>query len=94
MNTEKMNGGFANLSIMYRRLKRVFVPYEDRIDSLSLILDIKAVIDNLMEFRLTNRDNIFLERQVKEALHMHSKLVECYHKKFGEFPFEIVELAQ
>ena len=94
MNTEKMNGGFANLTIIYRRLKRVFVPYEDRIDSLSLILDIKAVIDNLMEFGLTHRDNIFLERQVKEALHMHSKLVECYHKKFGEFPFEIVELAQ
>ena len=63
-------------------------------DSISLIMDVQNVIRNLMEFRLENRENKFLERQIKEIAHLQSSLVERYQKRFGEFPFEIVELVQ
>ena len=94
MKAEKKSG-LVNLSIIYRRLKRIFF------DSLEMkqrlrkqILDIQESVRYLMSFRKNNQENDWSEAMIQYSLKLQSKLLTRYQKKFGEFPFEIVELTQ
>ena len=95
MNYKKMNGGFANLSIIYRRLKRIFFDsFEMKQRLRKQILDIQDSVRYLMSFRNNNQENDWSEAMIQYSLKLQSKLLTRYQKKFGEFPFEIVELTQ
>ena len=95
MNYKKMNGGFANLSIIYRRLKRIFFDsFEMKQRLRKQILDIQDSVRYLMSFRKNNQENDWSEAMIQYSLKLQSKLVDKYRKRFGEFPFEIVEVAQ
>ncbi len=94
MKTEKMIG-LHNLSIIYRRLKRIFFDYFEMKQRLrKQILDIQDSVRYLMTFRKNNPENDWSETMIQYSLKLQSKLLTRYQKKFGEFPFEIVELAQ
>ena len=47
-----------------------------------------------MSFRKNNQENDWSEAMIQYSLKLQSKLLTRYQKKFGEFPFEIVELTQ
>ena len=92
---KKMNGGFTNLSIIYRRLKRIFFDsFEMKQKLRRQILDIQDSVMYLMSFRKNNQENDWSEAMIQYSLKLQSKLSTRYQKKFGEFPFEIVELTQ
>ncbi len=95
MNYKKMNGGFANLSIIYRRLKRIFFDsYRNKSKLRKEILDIQESIRYLMALKKSNRDNNWTETIIRYSLKLQNKLLARYQKIYGEFPFEIVEPAQ
>ena len=95
MNYKKMNGGFVNLSIIYRRLKRIFFDsFEVKQRLRKQILDIQDSVRYLMSFRKNNQENGWSEAMIQYSLKLQSKLLTRYQKRFGEFPFEIVELTQ
>ena len=94
MKTEKMIG-LSNLSIIYRRLKRIFFDsFEMKQRLRKQILDIQDSVWYLMSFRRNNQENDWSEAMIQYSLKLQSKLLNRYQKKFGEFPFEIVELTQ
>ncbi|MCL4336118.1 MAG: hypothetical protein M1344_02665 [Candidatus Thermoplasmatota archaeon] len=95
MNYKKMNGGFANLSIIYRRLKRIFFDsYKMKQRLRKEILDIQESVRYLMSFRKHNQENDWTETLIRHSLKLQNSLLQKYQKKFGEFPFEIVEVSQ
>ncbi len=95
MNYKKMNGGLADLTIIYRRLKRIFIDsYKKKLNLRKQILDIQESVRYLMAFRKSNQDNDWSEALIRYSLKLQNSLMEKYQRKFGEFPFEIVELAQ
>ncbi len=95
MNYKKMNGGFANLSIIYRRLKRIFFDsYRNKSKLRKEILDIQESVRYLMALKKSNQDNNWTEAIIRYSLKLQNKLLARYQKIYGEFPFEIVELAQ
>ena len=90
-----MNGGFANLSIIYRRLKRIFFDsYRNKSKLRKEILDIQESVRYLMALKKSNQDNNWTEAIIRYSLKLQNKLSARYQKIYGEFPFEIVELAQ
>ena len=92
---KKMNGGLHNLTIIYRRLKRIFFDsYRNKSKLMKEILDIQESVRYLMAMKNSNNDNNWTEAIIRYSLKLQSKLLSRYQKKFGEFPFEIVELAQ
>ncbi len=94
MNYKKMNGGFANLSIIYRRLKRIFFDsYRNKSKLRKEILDIQESVRYLMALKKSNQDNNWTEAIIRYSLKLQNKLLARYQKIYGEFPFEIVELA-
>lgn len=94
MNYKKMNG-LSNLSIINRRLKRIFFdPYRMKQRLRKEILDIQESVRYLMSFRKYNQENDWSETMIHYSLKLQNKLLSRYQKKFGEFPFEIVEVAQ
>ena len=48
----------------------------------------------LMALRESKQANDWTETIIRYSLKLQNKLLTRYQKKFGEFPFEIVELAQ
>ena len=95
MNYKKMNSGFANLTIIYRRLKRIFFDsYETKNRLRSEILDIQESVRYLMALRKSNQANDWIETIIRYSLKLQNKLLARYQRTYGEFPFEIVELAQ
>ena len=95
MNYKKMNGGFANLTIIYRRLKRIFFDsYRNKSKLRKEILDIQESVRYLMALKKSNQDNNWTETIIRYSLKLQNKLLARYQKIYGEFPFEIVELAQ
>ena len=95
MNYKKMNGGFANLSIIYRRLKRIFFDsYRNKSKLRKEVLDIQESVRYLMALKKSNQDNNWTEAIIRYSLKLQNKLLAKYQKIYGEFPFEIVELAQ
>ena len=95
MNYKKMNGGFANLSIIYRRLKRIFFDsYRNKSKLRKEILDIQESVRYLMTLKKSNQDNNWTEAIIRYSLKLQNKLLARYEKIYGEFPFEIVEVAQ
>ena len=95
MNYKKMNGGFANLSIIYRRLKRIFFDsYRNKSKLRKEILDIQESVRYLMALKKSNQDNNWTEAIIRYSLKLQNKLLARYQKIYGEFPFEIVELVQ
>ena len=94
MKTEKMIG-LSNLSIIYGRLKRIFFDsFEMKQKLRKQILDIQDSVRYLMSFRKNNQENDWSEAMIQYSLKLQNKLLTRYQKKFGEFPFEIVELTQ
>ena len=94
MSTEKMIG-LSNLSIIYGRLKKIFFdPYKMKQRLRKEILDIQESVRYLMSFRKNNQENDWSEAMIQYSLKLQSKLMTRYQRKFGEFPFEIVELTQ
>ena len=92
---KKMNGGLADLTIIYRRLKRIFIDsYKKKLNLRKQILDIQESVRYLMVFRKSNQENDWSEALIRYSLKLQNSLMEKYQRKFGEFPFEIVELAQ
>ncbi len=92
---KKMNGGLTNLSIIYRRLKRIFLgSYENKNRLRSEILDIQESVRYLMDLRKSSQDNNWTETIIRYSLKLQNKLLAKYQRIYGEFPFEIVELAQ
>ena len=90
-----MNGGFANLSIIYRRLKRIFFDsYRNKSKLRKEILDIQESVRYLMALKKSNQDNNWTEAIIRYSLKLQNKLLARYEKIYGEFPFEIAELAQ
>ncbi len=90
-----MNGGFANLNVIYRRLKRIFFDsYRNKSRLRKEILDIQESVRYLMALKRSNQDNNWTEVIIRYSLKLQNKLLVRYQKKFGEFPFEIVEVAQ
>ena len=95
MKGEKMNGGLSNLSIIYSRLKRIFLdPYRVKQRLRKESLDIQESVRYLMSFRKYNQENDWSETMIHYSLKLQNKLLSKYQKKFGEFPFKIVEVAQ
>ena len=95
MNYKKMNGGFANLSIICRRLKRIFFDsYGNQCKLRKEILDIQESVRYLMAMKNSNNDNNWTEAIIRYSLKLQNKLLARYQKIYGEFPFEIVELVQ
>ena len=95
MNYKNMNGGLHNLYIIYRRLKRIFIDsYKKKLNLRKQILDIQESVRYLMVFRKSNQENDWSEALIRYSLKLQNSLMEKYQRKFGEFPFEIVELAQ
>ncbi len=95
MNYKKMNGGLHNLSIIYRRLKRIFFDsYRNKSKLRKEILDIQESVRYLMALKKSNQDNNWTEAIIRYSLKLQNKLLARYRKIYGEFPFEIVELAQ
>ena len=95
MNHKKMNGGLADLTIIYRRLKRIFFDsYETKNRLRSEILDIQESVRYLMALRKSNQANDWIEAIIRYSLKLQNKLLARYQRAYGEFPFEIVELAQ
>ena len=95
MNYKKMNGGLSNLSIIYRRLKRIFFDsFEMKQRLRKQILDIQDSVRYLMSFRKYNQENDWSETMIHYSLKLQSKFLTKYQKKFGEFPFEIIEVPQ
>ena len=95
MNYKKMNGDLHNLSIIYRRLKRIFFDsyrYKGRLRK--EILDIQESVRYLMALRKSNQANDWIEAIIRYSLKLQNKLLARYQRTYGEFPFEIVELAQ
>ena len=68
--------------------------YMERDQLREIILDIQDVIRNLMEFRMGNQDNRFLEITIRDAARIQSRLVSKYTRLYGEFPFTVVEVEQ
>ena len=94
MKTEKMIG-LHNLSIIYRRLKRIFFDsYRNKSKLRKEILDIQESVRYLMALKKSNHDNNWTEAIIRYSLKLQNKLLARYQKIYGEFPFEIVELAQ
>ena len=92
---KKMNGGLTNLSIIYSRLKRIFLgSYENKNRLRSEILDIQESVRYLMALRKSNQDNNWTETIIRYSLKLQNKLLAKYQRTYGEFPFEIVELVQ
>ena len=90
-----MNGGLHNLSIIYRRLKRIFFDsYRNKSKLRKEILDIQESVRYLMALKKSNQDNNWTEAIIRYSLKFQNKLLARYQKIYGEFPFEIVELAQ
>ena len=95
MNYKKMNGGLHNLSIIYRRLKRIFFDsYRNKSKLRKEILDIQESVRYLMALKKSNQDNNWTEAIIRYSLKLQNKLLARYQKIYGEFPFEIVELVQ
>ena len=95
MNYKKMNGGLHNLSIIYRRLKRIFFDsYRNKSKLRKEILDIQESVRYLMALKKSNQDNNWTEAIIRYSLKLQNKLLARYEKIYGEFPFEIAELAQ
>ena len=95
MNYKKMNGGLSNLTIIYRRLKRIFFDsYRNKSKLRKEILDIQESVRYLMAMKKSNQDNNWTEAIIRYSLKLQNKLLARYEKIYGEFPFEIVELAQ
>ena len=95
MNYKKINGGLHNLSIIYRRLKRIFFDsYRNKSKLRKEILDIQESVRYLMALKKSNQDNNWTEAIIRYSLKLQNKLLARYQKIYGEFPFEIVELAQ
>ena len=92
MSTEKMIG-LSNLSIIYGRLKKIFFdPYKMKQRLRKEILDIQESVRYLMSFRKYNHENDWSETMIHYSLKLQSKLLTRYQRRFGEFPFEIVEV--
>ena len=95
MNHKKINGGLADLTIIYRRLKRIFFDsYRNKSRLRKEILDIQESVRYLMALKKSNQDNNWTEAIIRYSLKLQNKLLARYQKIYGEFPFEIVELAQ
>ena len=94
MNMEKMNGLRDHITIFSRLKKTALHQYERRDQLREMILDIQDVIRNLMEFRVGNQDNRFLEITIMDAARIQSRLVSKYTRLYGEFPFTVVEVEQ
>ena len=87
--------GLTNLSIICGRLKRIFFdPLEQKQKIRKQILEIQDSVRNHMEFRTMNQYNAWSEVLIRYSLKLQSKLQRKYRKKFGEFPFEIVEVPE
>ena len=92
---KKMNGGLADLTLIYGRLKRIFFdPYKMKQMLRKEILDIQESVRYLMVFRKYNHENDWSEALIRYSLKLQNSLMEKYQRKFGEFPFEIVEVMQ
>ena len=95
MSYKKMIGGLSNLSIIYRRLKRIFFDsYKLKQRLRKQILEIQDSIRYLMIFRKSNQENDWSETLIRYSLKLQNSLLQKYQRKFGEFPFEIVEVSQ
>ena len=95
MNYKKMNGGLHNLTIIYRRLKRIFFDsYRNKSKLRKEVLDIQESVRYLMALKKSNQDNNWTEAIIRYSLKLQNKLLAKYQKIYGEFPFEIVELTQ
>ena len=94
MNMEKMNGLRDHVTIFSRIKKITLHQYEKREQLREMILDIQDVIRNLMEFRMGNQDNRFLEITIRDAARIQSRLASKYTRLFGEFPFTVMEVEQ
>ena len=95
MNYKKINGGLHNLSIIYRRLKRIFFDsYRNKSKLRKEVLDIQESVRYLMALKKSNQDNNWTEAIIRYSLKLQNKLLAKYQKIYGEFPFEIVELTQ
>ena len=94
MNTEKMNGSLDHIGIFSQIKKITLHKYEKRDQLREMILDIQDVIRNLMEFRMANQDNRFLENTIRDAARIQSRLVSKYTRLYGEFPFTVVEVEE
>ena len=95
MSYKKMNGGLSNLSIIYTRLKRIFLDsYETKNRLRSEIIDIQESVRYLLALRKSNQANDWTETIIRYSLKLQNKLLTRYQKVYGEFPFEIVELTQ
>ena len=94
MLTKKMNGLRDHITII-SRLKKIALHQHEKKDQLrEMILDIQDVIRNLMEFRMGNQDNRFLEITIRDAARIQSRLVSKYTRLYGEFPFTVVEVEE
>lgn len=94
MSYKKING-LSNLSVIYGQLKRIFFePYKLKHKLRKEILDIQESVRYLMSFRKCNHENDWSETMIHYSLKLQNKLMTRYQKKFGEFPFEIVEVSQ
>jgi len=59
-----------------------------------MILEVQDVIRNLMEFRIDNKENRFLEFLIRNTARIQSRLVSKYSRRYGEFPLAIVEVEE
>jgi hypothetical protein len=95
LNLKKMNCDLHNLTIIYRRLKRIFFDsYRNKSKLRKEILDIQESVRYLTTLKRSNQDNNWTEAIIRCSLKLQNKLLARYQKIYGGFPFEIVELAQ
>ncbi|MDS0256680.1 hypothetical protein ApAK_03165 [Thermoplasmatales archaeon AK] len=52
-----------------------------------MIIEIQDVIRYLIEFRIDNKENRFLEFLIRNTARIQSRLVSKYTRKYGEFTF-------
>ncbi len=94
MNTEKMNG-LRDHPIILGRLKRLLTrEYERKIRTMEMILDIHDTLNYLLQIRRENQDNIYLESLIRDSARIQSRLLEKYTRRYGEFPFTVVEVEE
>ena len=94
MNTEKMNG-LRDHPIIFSRIKRLSTrEYERKIRTREMILDIQDTLKYLLQIRRENQDNIYLETLIRDSARIQSRLLEKYTRRYGEFPFTVVEVEE
>ena len=94
MKLEKMNG-LRDQPVILGRLKRIFIrDYERKIRTREMILDIQDTLRYLLQVRRENQDNLYLESLIRDTARIQSRLVERYTRRYGEFPFTVLEVEE